>query len=147
MKEGTVNRDIACFKILCRKAVKWGHLEESPARKLKTFKELPNPPRLLEPEEIARLVAHIPEHLKALVACVVYAGLRREELFHLRWKDINFRSGELTVVSNEEHPIKNRESRRIPMNAALVEALQRRPRRLGSPMSSATRRPENPTTT
>lgn len=133
VKAGTVNRDIACLKILFRKAVEWGHLEESPARRIKTFKELPNPPRLLEPNEIAHLMEHIPEHLKALIACVVYAGLRREELFHLRWKDINYRSGELTVVSNEEHPTKNRESRRIPMNAALVEALRRHTRRLGSP--------------
>lgn len=133
VKEATVNRDIACIKILFRKAVEWGKLEESPARNIKTFKEIPNPPRLLEQDEIIRLLEKIPDHLKALIVCAVYAGLRRDELFHLRWKDINWKTKELTVVSRREHHTKNYESRRIPMNEALVGALKRHPRRLGTP--------------
>ena len=39
----------------------------------------------------------------------------------------------MTVVSREEHHTKNYESRRIPINEALAEALRRHPRRLGSP--------------
>ena len=110
VKEATVNRDIACLKILFRKAVEWGKLEESPAKGIKTLKEIPNPPRLLEQEEVVRLLAEMPDHLHALVACAIYAGLRREELFHLRWADINRKTGELTVVSREEHHTKNYES-------------------------------------
>jgi len=132
VKEATVNRDIACLKILFRKAVEWGKADTSPARGIKTFKEIPNPPRLLEQEEVALLLDEMPEHLKALVACAVYAGLRREELFHLRWEDVNWKTGELTVVSREEHHTKNYESRRIPMNEVLAEALRRHLHRLDS---------------
>jgi len=88
---------------------------------------------LLEQEEIARLLEELPGHFHALVACAVYAGLRREELFHLRWEDIDWKAGELNVVSRQEHHTKNYESRRIPMNEALMEALRRHPRRLDSP--------------
>ena len=66
------------------------------------------------------------------MACAVYAGLRREELFHLWWEDIQWKRRELVVASNREHHTKNYESRRIPMNEALAEALRRHPRRLGS---------------
>ena len=76
VKGATVNRDIACLKVLFRKAVEWGLLDESPATGLKKFKEIPNPPRLLELEEITALLDAIPGHQKALIACVVYAGLR-----------------------------------------------------------------------
>jgi len=88
---------------------------------------------LLEQEEIARLLEELPGHFHALVACAVYAGLRREELFHLRWEDIHWKAGESNVVSRQEHHTKNYESRRIPMNEALMEALRRHPRRLDSP--------------
>ena len=37
------------------------------------------------------------------------------------------------MISREEHHTKNYESRRIPMNVVLVEALRRHPHRLGSP--------------
>lgn len=124
VKPATVNRDIACLKILFRKAVDWGRLEVSPARGIKAFKEIPNPPRLLEPEEITALLAHIPDRHRALVCCALYAGLRREELFHLRWEDIHWKAGQLCVVSREEHHTKNYETRRIPMNDALQEALR-----------------------
>ncbi|MFP6644717.1 MAG: tyrosine-type recombinase/integrase [Candidatus Latescibacterota bacterium] len=131
VKDATVNRDIACLKVLFRKAREWGMLDESPATGLKTRKEIPNPPRLLEPDEIARLIEEMPDHLTALVACAVYSGLRREELFHLRWEDV--KRGELNVVSRQDHPTKNRESRRIPLCEPLSEALGRHPRRLGCP--------------
>ena len=133
VKNTTLNRDIACIKGLFRKAVEWGCLQASPAEGIKNPKEIPNPPRLLEQEEIFRLLEEVPDHLNALVVCAVYAGLRKKELFYLRWKDIDWTTGELNVVSREEHPTKNYESRRIPMNEALAEALRRHPRRLGSP--------------
>ena len=74
----------------------------------------------------------MPDHLKALIGCAVYAGLRKQELFHLRWEDIHMKTGELRAVSRQEHHTKNRESRRIPLNKPLMQLLQRHPRRLGS---------------
>jgi integrase len=133
VKAGTVNRDIACLKILFRKAVEWDMLEESPTKSLKALTELPNAPRLLEQDEVARLLEAMPDHQKALVACAVYAGLRRAELFHLQWRDVDLQKGELNVVSSEMHPTKGKRSRRIPLNDALQEALGRHPRRLGCP--------------
>ncbi len=117
---GTVNRDLACLKVLFRKSVEWGHLEASPTDRVKMLKEIPNPPRLLELEEVARLLEEMPDHQKALIATVAHAGLRREELFHLQWHDIDWKAGELHVVSRQDHPTKNNESRRIPNERRLA---------------------------
>ena len=120
-------------QLLFKKAVEWDNLSASPAVGIKALKEILNPPRLLEQEEISRLIEKVPDRLKALIACAVYAGLRKQELFHLRWEDVNIKTGELSVVSREAHHTKNYETRRIPMNNVLVETLRRHPRRLGIP--------------
>jgi integrase len=133
VSNATINREVCCIKVLLRKAEEWGRLTESPARRVRTLKETPKSPYLLEQEEVASLLEELPDHLKALIACAVYAGLRRSELFHLRWEDINWRTGELAVVSRQEHHTKNYQSRRIPMSDSLTEALRRHPRHLNSP--------------
>jgi len=132
VNKATVNRELSCLKTLFRKAVEWGKLEENPSRDVKSFKETPKATHLLEADEIVRLLEEVPDRLKALVACAVYAGLRRSELFRLQWRDINGRTGELTVRSEGMHHTKSYLSRRIPMNDALQEALRRHPRRLES---------------
>ena len=65
----------------------------------------------------------MPGHLHALIAYFVYAGLRREEFFYLRWEDIRWKTKELTVASTRDHHTKNCESWRIPMNETIVQAL------------------------
>jgi integrase len=127
----TVNRELCCLKVLFRKAVEWDKIDTSPARGVRAFKETPRPPVLLEQEEVARLLEELPDHFCALAACAVYAGLRKSELFHLHWEDINWKVGELNVVSREEHHTKNYESRRVPMNDELVKALRHHLQRLG----------------
>jgi integrase len=135
----TVNREVFCLKKLLRKAVEWGKLEENPAAGIKSFKETPQAPRLLEVEEVARLQEACrqepcPVDLYALVCCIVYAGLRKAEVFNLRWDGIDWKREELTVQSRPEWHTKNYQSRTIPMSEMLAEALRCAPRRLGCPL-------------
>jgi integrase len=62
--------------------------EVSAAHGIRAFKEKNAVPQLLEAEEVVRFLEEVPPHFHALVACAVYAGLRRSELFYLRWEDI-----------------------------------------------------------
>ena len=135
----TTNRELCGLKSILGKAEAWSYITENPASKVKVMKESPKKPPLLTSEEITRLLREMPDPLHALVACALYAGLRRSELFHLRWEDVDYRAGELRVVSRTDHPTKNRETRQIPMSSALADALQRHPRRLGSPYVFANR--------
>jgi integrase len=133
ISEATVNRELCAIKVILRKAEEWDKIDQSPARAVKTFKETPTSPRLLETEEVVRFLDAVPDRLKALISCTVYAGLRKAELFRLRWEDINWKTNELKIASRRGEHTKNYQSRRVPMNDALVEALRRHPRTLKSP--------------
>ena len=65
--------------------------------------------------------------LYALVCSIVYAGLRKAEVFNLRWDWIDWKREELTIRPTHDWHTKNYESRTIPMNDRLVFALRRLP--------------------
>ena len=125
VSEATVNRELCALKVIFRLAKQYGLIEFGPANGVKAYKEQPESPRLLDASEISALLREVPNHLKALVACIVYAGLRRSEVFRLRWDDIDWKAGEITVASRRGAHTKNYASRTIPMNDALVDYLQR----------------------
>jgi len=67
------------------------------------FKETPKEPRWLDKEEAVRLLE---ECIYALVATVRNTGMRRAELFHLKWSDIDFRNRIIIVRSREDRHTK-----------------------------------------
>jgi integrase len=81
-----------------RTAVKWGHLQENPARdvdlpKLKTVR----PKWALTPAQAAALLQKLPPLGRAMVGLALLSGLRRGELFALRWRDLDEGQRVLTV--------------------------------------------------
>ena len=81
-----------------RTAVKWGHLQENPARgvDLPTLKCV-RPKWALTTGQAASLLADLPPLARTMVGLAILSGLRRGELFALRWKDIDEHARMLTV--------------------------------------------------
>lgn len=52
----------------------------------------------LEPVEIQALLAELQESIRTLILIASVTGLRRGELFGLRWEDIDFPDAEIHVV-------------------------------------------------
>ena len=133
VKAATVNRELACLKALFRKSMEYDILHLSPASRIRPFKEVPEKERVLADDEVVRLLEAMPDHLRAVVAVCVYGGLRRMELFKLRWQDVDLKHGTMRVVSRSENDhTKNYRTRVIAMPPDLVTHLQSHPRRLGS---------------
>jgi integrase len=61
------------------------------------------------------------DHLKPMVLLSLHTGMRRGEVFNLKWQDIDFTSGTLTVSGATA---KSGTSRHIPMNQIVVDTLQ-----------------------
>lgn len=83
---------------LLRTAVKWGHVPENPARGV----DLPalrtvRPKWALTVHQAARLLETLPPLGRTMVGLALLSGLRRGELFALRWCDVDFSQGCLTV--------------------------------------------------
>jgi len=63
-----------------------------------------------------------PEFYPVLLLAL-HAGLRREEIFGLRCKDVDVLNGKIMVSHSYNGPTKSGKSRVVPMSAALAEAL------------------------
>jgi len=55
---------------------------------------------VLSPEELRSILPHLPLRERAMVMLVGSTGLRRSELFALRWSNINMDSMEVSVKGN-----------------------------------------------
>ena len=121
MKEvspATVNRELACLKHMFNKGIEWDMAESNPAKKVKLFKENNARVRFLEKEEMRRLIDNCKEPLRSIVTIALNTGMRRGEIFGLRWRDLDFKR---EIIYLEQ--TKNGERRQIPMNSIARNAL------------------------
>ena len=116
VQPAAVNRELACLKHMYTKAIAWGYVKINPAKSVKLFKEPPGRLRYLKPDEIENLLASCPRHIRPVVLTAVNTGMRRGEIFNLKWRDLDLENRKLTVVN-----AKNNESRVIPINQTLYE--------------------------
>ena len=111
---------------ILRTAVKWGHLEDNPARNV----DLPalrtvRPKWALTTKQAGDLLDALPPLARTMVGLAILSGLRRGELFALRWKNLNLESRCLTVCESVYEgqfgaPKTEAGIRRIPLAANLV---------------------------
>ena len=81
-----------------RTAMKWGHLQENPARGV----DLPmlrcvRPKWALTKGQAAALLTALSPPARTMVGLAILSGLRRGELFALRWKDLDDQARVMTV--------------------------------------------------
>ena len=88
-KASTVNSYMSRLKAAFSQAIAWGYLVDNPYAKVSAF-PVPNKlPRFLQPHEVARLFATIPDpDVVALFKWYLHLGCRRTELVQLKWEDV-----------------------------------------------------------
>jgi integrase len=86
----TVNRyTIHVLRVFLEKAVEWDSLEKNPLTGLKPLKENNRRTVDLRPEDIGRLLEHLPEKIAPIVEWAVYTGMRKESILSLRIEQID----------------------------------------------------------
>jgi len=118
LKNSTVNREVACIKHMFNKAVEWGYLLNNPLKTVKKLKEPPGRIRYLNAEEIERLMVQCADHIKPIVVMALNTGMRKGEILHLQWGDIDFKNRILHIRQT-----KNNEHKTIPINDTLLNCL------------------------
>jgi|CXWL01.1.fsa_nt_gi integrase len=115
----TINRRLARLKALYNKAIEWGKFNgENPVKKVKFFRENNGRVRYLETEEITKLISNCKGNLRAIVIIAVNTGMRRSEIFGLKWVDIDFRRNLIYLLKT-----KNGEKREVCINENVKNAL------------------------
>ncbi len=116
----TVNRQLDVLSAMLNKAVEWGNLQSSPMKSVRSLKVPPGRLRFLEKEEIVKLLGNCTKNLKPIVVLALFTGMRRGEIFGLKWHDIDVKRNIITLLDT-----KNGEKREVPMNEQVKTALIR----------------------
>lgn len=117
VKASSVNREIAMLKSMLNKAVEWGKLKEAPKR-VKLLKGVESRLRYLMPDEVQRLISNCSDHLKPIVIVAIHTGMRKGEFLSLRWNQIDFEKGIITLSDT-----KNDQRRYVPMDETVKSTL------------------------
>ncbi len=64
--------------------MKWKYVKENPVKKVKLFKELEIPVRILHRFEIHELIENSCDRLKGIIILVLNTGMRKGEILNLK---------------------------------------------------------------
>ncbi len=101
-------------------------IKENPVTEASAFKEDNYKVRYLTKEEEDRLYKKIDElnpHIKPLVTTALKTGMRRGEIFHLKWDNIDFDYNFIEILES-----KSGKSRRIPLSDSLIKLFNEIPK-------------------
>lgn len=130
----TVNRELNTIKAMFNKAVAWGSLAQNPAKSVQKFREPRRQVRYLSKEEVRAILKAADERLRPILEVFLHTGLRRDELIHLSWADIDFKNRALSVQAKDGWHPKDYEARHIPLTPRLKEVLGELPRKGDGPI-------------
>ncbi len=147
----TSNRYIGTLKAMFNRAVEWEVIEHNPIAKIKKQKSDNRAiVRYLSTDEEARLRASLrsrdrrlaesnpfyaggrfvslkailggyADHIHPMILLLMNTGMRRGEMFNLRWQDVDFINKRITVIGNTS---KTGQTRYIPLNVEAFNVLQ-----------------------
>lgn len=92
----TIKKEIALLK----QAMRWGSDRNYcifPAFRTPTLKVTRKKPRFLTPEELSAFINAAGPYFRNLIEFAFYSGMRRSELFRLKWSDVDFKNNRILV--------------------------------------------------
>jgi integrase len=122
----TVNRELSLLRRVFHIAMRHGWLLRDPFKMgeplISTADEKPRE-RVVSKEEEERLLAACTDrrsHLRAIIICAIDTGMRKGEMFKLRWRDIDRANGLINIVAFNT---KTMRSRIVPLTERLTKEL------------------------
>lgn len=114
----TVLRYLTVLKAVFNRGKRLGLLRENPAACVQSPKTNNVLVRYLTASQETHLLTSLPARFHPIVSTALHTGLRQGELLRLRWADIDWTVGVLTI-----HETKAGERRRVPMNSVIQTLL------------------------
>lgn len=121
------NNAIGLIKTMLNRAVDWELISKNPLNKIKPLKIDTNF-NWYSREDLNRIIENCPGDIRDAVIILANTGLRRGELFNLRWRDIDFKSQKIIVRGYRDLGTRTKAGniRAIPMSATLFGLLMQR---------------------
>jgi len=119
IKGATINRELACLRHVFNVAkLKKKFFGENPVRHDEFYPEPKLIERILDREEIGRLLESAAPHLRLAITLGLCTGLRKSEILAIKWKNIDF-ANRLIIIEKT----KSGRMLEIPMNDVILELL------------------------
>ena len=125
----TINTELNTLKAALNRAVALGYLARNPCREVKKLKTARKQVRFFSKEEVHELLAAGNDRMRPIIEVLLYTGLRRDELAHLTWADVDLQRRIVAVQAKDGWNPKDYEVRHIPMAPRLLELLKSLPRK------------------
>lgn len=120
VKTGTINRELASLKHMFTIAEKLGKFDDkNPVKKVEFFQERQYVMKILDREEINHLIDVAADHLKPILIIALNTGMRKGEIFNLRWSDIDFIGHYIHIKKTKSNVM-----RKVPMNGIVAATLK-----------------------
>ncbi len=120
---GTVNRHLTTLKHFVRMAADWNWMSREAAdavRRVRPLREPAGRVRSLQGDEEARLLAELPDAVRAIAVTAMVSGMRRSEIVGLRWSNVDLASERITLIRTKSNRV-----RHIPIHPSLAALLRR----------------------
>jgi len=114
---------LTLLKTMLNYAVKWGELDKNPLAGIK-------PPKIVKKfhfyskAEVSKLIHEAQEPLTTAIIILVNTGLRRAEIFNLRWRDVDLKGKRLRVWPYDGFTPKGKRPRSVPLNEAALSVFR-----------------------
>ena len=120
VKPSTINRELICLKHMFTIAAKFGKFDgKNPVKEIKFFQERQYIMKILDKEEIKRLINVSTGYLRAMIIIALNTAMRKGEILNLRWNDIDFNEHYIYIKES-----KSNKTRKIPMNGVVAATLK-----------------------
>lgn len=118
-KNNTINNELIALRKTLNFAKRGHYSVDSEIRWGSCFRKQEFRDRVLNDEEEEKLMSELADHLKPIVTCALNTGMRRGEIFSLKWKNIV--DGKIVL---EARNTKTKKQRRISINSTLQQVFE-----------------------
>jgi len=119
VKNGTINRELACLKHMYNLAIKWGDARKNPVSLVKFLKEPPGRTRYLTNDEANLLLDCSMEHLHPIILTALNTGMRLGEILNLTWDRVYIDHVIDPYIELKE--TKNNKNRFVPLSDDMIK--------------------------
>jgi integrase len=127
VKAVTVNLELRTLRSAFYTALRWKLIQENPFKGVRLCSIADGVPPYFSQAEFQTLVSAIEEEwLRDLVYVAGLTGMRRGELVHLRWSDVDLKNQSIRIQSAANFRTKRGKCRVVPINPEVEKVLVRR---------------------
>jgi integrase len=128
----SVNRELETLRHILNKAKEWRMIDHNPFDRFKRsdgksslfYKEDNGWIRYLKEDEIKKLLSFSPPHLKNIIKGALLTGLRKGDLFNMRWSNVDLEQG---ILFYKEEKSENEKIKRL--SSDMIDLLMKIPKR------------------